>query len=132
MDRQGAFMTMEIVTIVNDGKGGTEFGREAVTLQLGLSDFLATSPLMSASHPCKRYFFSELPVGYHSSKDFSSRRQISVMLSGEVEVMSSTGQTERFVAGDVLRLEDTDYTNPGRSIRVVGEAPARFMSVQTE
>lgn len=125
-------MTMDIVTFSNDGKGGTEFGREKVELQLGLSDFLATSPLMSASHACKRYFFSELPVGYSSSKDFSSRRQISVMLSGEVEVMSSAGQAERFVAGDVLRLDDTDYDTPGRAIRVVGEAPARFMSVQIE
>lgn len=123
---------MEIVTFKNDGKGGTLFDRDDVKLQLGVSDFLANSPLMSSAQPCKRYFFSELPAGYYSSKDFSSRRQLCVLLSGELELMSSGGQTERFVAGDVLRLEDTDYQTPGRTIRVVSDTPARFLSVQLE
>jgi len=123
---------MEIVTFQNASAGGTVFGRETVTLQPGISDFLATSPLMSAAHPCKRYFFSELPPGYHSSKDFSSRRQLCVLLSGEIEVMSTEGQTERFEAGDVLRLDDTDFQTPGRTVRVTGDGPARILSVQIE
>ena len=123
---------MEIVTFQNDNAGGTVFGRETVTLQPGLSDFLATSPLMSAAQPCKRYFFSELAAGYYSRKDFSSRRQICVLLSGELEVTSTEGQTERFVAGDVLRLDDTDFQTPGRTVRVTGECPARILSVQID
>ncbi|HKK31710.1 MAG TPA: hypothetical protein VKA18_15100 [Alphaproteobacteria bacterium] len=123
---------MEIVTFKNDSEGGTVFDRETVTFQLGMSDFLAASPLISAAQSCKRYFFSELPQGYYSSKDFSSRRQICVLLSGELEVMSTGGQTERFVAGDVLRLEDTNFQIPGRTVRVTSECPARILNVQIE
>jgi len=123
---------MQITTIINDGKGGTTFGKDEIRLQLGMSEFLSNSPLMSPAQPCKRYFFSELPAGYYSSKDFSSRRQLCVLLSGEVEIMSSGGQTERFGAGDVLRLEDTDYQSPGRTIHVVSAQVARILSVQLE
>jgi len=125
-------MTMRIATFSNDGEGGTKLGHETVELRAGLSDFLATSPMMSSAEPCKRYFYTELPSGYASSKDFSSRRQLCVLLSGEVELTSSAGHVERFNAGAVIRLEDTDYENPGRAIRVIGDQAARILSVQVE
>ncbi|EDM72299.1 hypothetical protein RAZWK3B_08616 [Roseobacter sp. AzwK-3b] len=125
-------MTMRIATFSNDGEGGTKLGHETVELRAGLSDFLATSPMMSSAEPCKRYFYTELPSGYVSSKDFSSRRQLCVLLSGEVELTSSAGHVERFNAGAVIRLEDTDYENPGRAIRVIGDQAARILSVQVE
>jgi len=125
-------MTMRIATFSNDGKGGTVFGEEAVDLHTGLSDFLATSPMMSSAQPCKRYFFTELAPGFTSSKDFSSRRQLCVLLSGDVELISSAGDVERLSAGAVIRLDDTDYENPGRAIRVVGDQAARILSVQID
>jgi len=123
---------MEIVTFINDSEGGTLFGHETVTLHLGNSDFLSASPLMSDANPCKRYFFTELPSGFYSSKDFSSRRQICVLLSGELEIMATDGHKECFVAGDVLRLEDTNFQTPGRTARVTSECPARILNVQIE
>jgi len=125
-------MTMRIATFSNDGKGGTRFGHDTVELNAGLSDFLATSPMMSSAQPCKRYFFTQLPSGFSSSKDFSARRQICVLLSGEVELTSSAGEVERFNAGAVIRLDDTDYENPGRSIRVIGDQAAHILSLQVE
>jgi len=123
---------MEIVTFQNDSAGGTVFGRETVTLQPGISDFLSTSPLMSAAQPCKRYFFSELAAGYYSRKDFSSRRQICVLLSGEIELTSSSGDVKHFVAGDVILLEDVEYEPPGRAMRITSEHAARVLAVQID
>lgn len=129
---RGSRMAMRITTFSNDGKGGTKFGHEAINLNVGLSDFLATSPMMSSAQPCKRYFFTELPPGYSSSKDFSSRRQLCVLLSGEVELRSSAGDVEQLSAGAVLRLDDTDYENPSREIRVIGDQAARILAVQID
>lgn len=125
-------MTMRITTFSNDGQGGTQFGHDTVDLHAGLSDFLATSPMMSSAQPCKRYFFTELPAGFASSKDFSSRRQLCVLLSGELELISSAGDAERFNVGAVIRLDDTDYDNPGRAIRVTDDQAALILSVQIE
>lgn len=122
---------MQIVTFSNDGKGGTKFGHEKVDLHTGLNT-LATAPMMSPAQSCKRYFFMELPLGHASIRDFSCRSQICVLLSGELELMSSTGDVERFEAGAVMRLDDTDYENPGRAIRVIGDQPARILTVQLE
>lgn len=125
-------MAMRITTFSNDGKGGTKFGHEAVDLNVGLSDFLATSPMMSSAQSCKRYFFTELPPGYSSRKDFSSRRQLCVLLSGEIELTSTTGDVQHFVAGDVILLEDVDYELPGRMMRITSEHAARVLAVQID
>lgn len=123
---------MRIMTFSNDGKGGTQFGHQMVDFQSGLSGFVVSSQMMSAARPCKRYFFTELPPGFASTKDFSSRSQLCVLLSGEVELSSSTGDTERLSAGGVMLLDDTDYENPSREIRVLGDEAAHILVVQTE
>jgi len=129
---QDAETTMRITTFSNDGQGGTVFGDEKMELRKSYNDILGAAIMMSGSRPCKRYFFSELPPGFSSNKDFSSRRQLSILLSGEIELTSSTGDVRQFVAGDVILLEDTDYELPGRAIRITGEHPARVLSVQID
>lgn len=122
---------MQIATFSNDDKGGTVFGQVKLDLQKGLNT-QATAAMMSSAQSCKRYFFMELPPGYASNKDFSCRSQLCVLLSGEVELTSSAGEVQRFDIGAVIRLDDTDYENPGRAIRVVGDQAARILSVQIE
>ena len=129
---QDAKTTMRITTFSNDGQGGTHFGDERVELRGSYNDFLEAALMMSGSRLCKRYFFSELPPGFSSSKDSSSRRQLCVLLSGEIELTSSTGDVRQFVAGDVILLEDIDYEPPGRAIFIKGEHPARVLSVQID
>ena len=129
---QDAETTMRITTFSNDGQGGTVFGDEKMELRKSYNDILGAAIMMSGSRPCKRYFFSELPPGFSSNKDFSSRRQLSILLSGEIELTSSAGDVRQFVAGDVILLEDTDYELPGRAIRITGEHPARVLSVQID
>ncbi|MFO7759729.1 MAG: hypothetical protein R6V26_14865 [Roseovarius sp.] len=124
--------TMRITTFLNDGQGGTHFGEEKVELRGSCNDLLGAALMMSGSRPCKRYFFSELPPGFSSSKDFSSRRQLCALLSGEIELTSSTGDVRHFVAGDVILLEDIDYEPPGRAMRITGQHPARVLSVQID
>ena len=129
---QDAETTMRIATFLNDGQGGTKLGEEKVELRGSYNDVLGASLMLSGSRPCKRYFFSELPPGFSSSNDFSSRRQLCVLLSGEIELKSSTGDVRHFVAGDVILLEDIDYEPPGRAIFIKGEHPARVLSVQID
>lgn len=129
---QDAETTMRITTFSNDGEGGTTFGNEKVELRGSYNDVLGEYLMLSGSRSCKRYFFSELPPGFSSSKDFSSRRQLCVLLSGEIELTSSSGDVRHFVAGDVILLEDIDYEPPGRTIRITGEHPARVLSVQID
>lgn len=123
---------MWITTFLNDSKGGTTFGSEPVEFHAGEADFLTATVLMSSAKPCKRYFFSELPPGYTSKGDFSSRRQLCVLLSGQLVVVSSSGDVQQFEAGDVIRLEDTEYETPARSVRVTSSCAARVLSVQID
>ena len=88
---EDAETTMRIATFSNDGQGGTKLGEEKVELRGSYNDVLGASLKLSGSRPCKRYFFSELPPGFSSSNDFSSRRQLCVLLSGEIELKSSSG-----------------------------------------
>lgn len=125
-------MTMRIATLSNDGKGGTQFGEENVEFHEGQSEDVSTALKRSASQPCKRYFFSELPPGFSSINGFSSRRQICVLLYGELELTSSVGEVKTFAAGDTIRLEDTDYETPGRVLRVKGDHPAQVLAVQLD
>jgi len=125
-------MTMRIVTFFNDGNGGTQFGSKPVELHGPENDIEGTSLTMSGSRPCKRYFFSEIPPGFSSSTDFSSRSQLCVLLSGEIELTSSSGDVKHFVAGDVILLEDVDYDPPGRMMRITSEHAARVLAVQID
>jgi|GEM_PF-2218317 len=125
-------MTMRIVTFFNDGNGGTQFGYKPVELHGPEKDLNGTALTMSDSHPCKRYFFSEIPPGFSSSRDFSSRSQLCVLLSGEIALTSSSGDVKNFVAGDVILLEDVDYEPPGRMMRITSEHAARVLAVQID
>src|SRR6056297_970781 len=120
---------MKMMTVFNDPEGETRFGEETVELRAGPMNVEARH---SAPEACKRFYFSELSPGYKSSKDFAGRRQVSVLISGELEVRASNEETMIVKPGDIVRLEDTAYETPSRSMRVIGDEPARILVVQLE
>ena len=55
-----------------------------------------------------RHVIMRIPAGWAGDLHRVPRRQLMVMLSGDITVQASTGATRRFVAGDLLLLEDTE------------------------
>ena len=55
-----------------------------------------------------RHVMMRVPAGWVGEMHRAPRRQLMVMLSGELMVQASTGTIQRFVAGDLLLLEDTE------------------------
>lgn len=123
---------MKCLTVYNDAKGQTRFGEMEVELRAGIDDNVSGTSRISPSETCKRYYFHELRPGYASSNDFASRRQICVVLSGRIELRLNDGETRMIGPGDLVRLDDTAYEGPGRSMRVIGDEPARVLVLQLE
>jgi len=73
-----------------------------------------------------------LGPGYASRNDFASRRQICALLSGRLELRLKDGEEKEIVPGDLVRLEDTAFDNPARSMRVLGDEHARVLVLQLE
>lgn len=123
---------MKILTVVNDTNGKTRFGEETVEFRVGNIGQLPGTARNSPTETCKRFYLTEMDPGYSSTKDFSARRQVCVVLSGHLEVRSAEGDVRVLVPGDVVRLEDTAFEAPGRSMCVQGDAPARVLVLQLE
>ena len=120
---------MKMMTVFNDPEGETRFGEETVDLRAGPMHVEARH---SAPEACKRFYFSELSPGYTSSDDFAGRRQVCVLISGQLEVRTTNDEASVIEPGAVVRLEDTGYEMPGRSMRVIGNEPVRVLVVQLE
>lgn len=123
---------MKLLTVYNDPKGQTRFGEEEVELRAGISAQVSGTSRMSSAESCKRFYVTEMAPGYASRNDFASRRQICVLLSGRLEVRLNDGEARAVEPGDLVRLEDTAYDNPARSMLVVGDEPARVLVLQLE
>ncbi len=66
-----------------------------------------------------RHVMMRVPEGWAGDMHRAPRRQFMVMLSGEITVQASTGTTQRFAAGDLLLLEDTE----GKGHRTTNTGP---------
>lgn len=123
---------MKILTVYNTSNGEVRFGEEELELRAGINDQVVGMSRMSSSETCKRYYVTELGPGYSSNNDFATRSQICVVLSGRIEVSLNTGEVRELGPGDLVRLEDTAYDAPGRSMRVIGDVPAQVLVLQLQ
>jgi hypothetical protein len=73
---------------------------------------------------------TESPVGWMGDWHPTPKLQWWFQLAGEVEVEVSDGEKRRFVAGSIVRVEDT--TGRGHITRVVSAEPVRAVYVQLE
>jgi quercetin dioxygenase-like cupin family protein len=71
---------------------------------------------------------TEMPLGWVGDWHPSPKLQWWFQLAGEVEVEVGDGEKRRFVAGSIVRVEDT--TGRGHITRVVSAEPVRAVYVQ--
>lgn len=62
---------------------------------------------LSEMQAAKGIIFRKVEAAYDYELHNAPARQYLFMLDGEIEIETSLGETRRFVAGDVLLLEDT-------------------------
>jgi quercetin dioxygenase-like cupin family protein len=72
--------------------------------------------------PATQVYFREFPAGTFLDWHPAPRRQVVILLSGELENDVGDGRLYRFGPGDVRIIEDT--TGRGHTTRVVGGKPA--------
>lgn len=111
-----------------DDQGQSHF--EDVEVSLTLTNYAPPAPPLSLSSFTRAtgFAFMNAPAGWSSDWHPATARNIFFVLSGEWEVTASDGETRRFVAGSVLRVEDT--TGKGHSSRVVSEIDSLAAMVQ--
>lgn len=89
----------------------------------------ALAVLLSESIPATRVSWFRFPSDWNNAAHPSPRRQLFVVLAGEVEGWTSKGDKRRFRAGDCLLMEDT--VGKGHGARPInGEAAAIVIALE--
>jgi hypothetical protein len=106
------------VRIYADADGASHFADESVPFEL--KDYAPPAAPMSVSQlfGAQNLAFISSPAGYHGDWHPAPTRQFIFVLSGEIEVEVSDGETRRLGPGAVCFVEDT--AGRGHLTRVVG------------
>jgi quercetin dioxygenase-like cupin family protein len=105
--------------IYADASGESHF--EDVEVELHEAAYAPPAPpyAVSDATPASAVLMTRLPVGWFGDWHPTPRLQWWFQLAGELEVSVTDGETRRFVAGDIVRVEDT--TGRGHTTRVLGD-----------
>ncbi|MEC9343600.1 MAG: hypothetical protein VYD64_07110 [Pseudomonadota bacterium] len=112
-----------------DRQGESHF--EAIEFEMNEVQYAPPAPALELSDPVAATAFRWLrfPSDWNDAAHPSPRRQLFIVLAGEVEGWTSTGLTRRFRVGDCLLMEDT--TGKGHGARPVdGEALAIVIALE--
>jgi mannose-6-phosphate isomerase-like protein (cupin superfamily) len=112
-----------------DADGESHFGE--IEFDMTSIEFAPPAPALDVSESIetKALSWMRFPEGWHNSAHVSPRRQVFLVLSGEIEVWTSTGDTRTFKPGDHLVGEDT--TGKGHGARALnGEVLAAMISLE--
>jgi hypothetical protein len=82
---------------------------------------------VSDATPASAVAMTTLPPGWHGNWHPTPRLQWWFQISGELEVRTSDGDSRRFGAGAIVRVEDT--TGRGHTTTVVSEEPVTAVYV---
>ena len=118
---------MQYTRIYADAHGESHF--EDVEVELHEAAYAPPAPpyFVSDATPASAVVMTTLPAGWFGDWHPTPRLQWWFQLSGELEVAVSDGETRRFIAGDIVRVEDT--TGHGHTTRVVGDEAVRAVYV---
>jgi len=102
---------------------------ETLEAELAATPYAPPAPdvFLSRPMPAAAAVFLCAPAGWSGTWHVSPRRQLFVVLSGEIEVEMSDGTVERSGPGAVALLEDT--TGRGHITRVIGDATVEALVV---
>ena len=119
---------MRIVRLYADNDGESHF--EDVEIDLTLTDYAPPAPPLhlATPTPATRFGFMQAPAGWSSQWHPSPARNLFFVSTGEWEVTSSDGETQRFGVGSMLLVEDTH--GKGHSSRVIGEVDSLAAMVE--
>lgn len=111
-----------------DAQGESHF--EDVEVDLMLTEYVPPAPPLELSSmtPAQQFGFMRAPAGWSSDWHPSYERNAFFVLTGEWEVTASDGETRRFPAGSVLRVEDT--SGKGHSSRVISDSLAAMVQLK--
>ena len=98
---------MTYTRLFTDDAGESHF--EDVEMRLSPVDYAPPAPPLdlSESEPATASLFMSVPPGWDGDWHPSRRRQLVIVLEGEIVITASDGETRRFGPGDVTLGEDT-------------------------
>ncbi|WP_127111668.1 hypothetical protein [Shimia sediminis] len=101
-----------------DEAGESHF--EDVKIPMSSVQYAPPAPALDISAPqeADAYFWFRFPQGWEDAAHPSPRRQLFVLLEGQVEGWTSLGETRVFSVGDRLLMEDT--SGKGHGARPIG------------
>ena len=114
---------VKIVRLFADERGESHF--EEIEIDMALIQYAPPAPALDISKPTEatQFFWFRFPKDWQDAAHPSPRRQLFIVLEGEVEGWTSTGEIRTFKAGDRLLMED--ITGKGHGARPLnGEALA--------
>ncbi len=90
-----------------DEAGESHF--EDIEIDMSTIQYAPPAPALDISEPTEasRFFWFRFPKDWHDAAHPSPRRQLFVVLEGQVEGWTSTGDARIFKPGDRLLMEDT-------------------------
>jgi hypothetical protein len=113
---------VKLTTVGVGSDGGSRFeDREIELIDAGQIGRL------SESYPASGVVFRENDPDYDFDWHCAPRRQLIVLLDGEIEVEVTSGEKRRFVGGDVVLVEDT--TGTGHRTRAISAGPRRSLFI---
>jgi hypothetical protein len=93
---------MRITRIYSDSAGDSHFE----DMEMPLEDKGLVGRL-SSPMPATSVIFREVSPDYYWDFHPAPQRQLIVLLNGEIEIETSLGEKRKFMAGDILLVEDT-------------------------
>jgi len=106
----------------------TDGGSQFEELEIDLTDAGEIGRL-SEPFAASSVVFRENDPSYDYDWHCAPRRQLIVLLDGEIEVEVTSGEKRRFTGGDVLLVEDT--TGTGHRTRTIGDRSRRSLFIPT-
>ena len=113
---------MKLTCIGVTDEGGSRFAEMEIELTDGGEIGRLSEPMAASG-----VVFRENDGGYDFDWHNAPRRQLIVLLDGEIEVEVTSGEKRRFRGGDVLLVEDT--TGTGHRTRTIGDRPRHSLFI---
>ena len=119
---------MRYTRVYADPAGESHFAE--ADAQFRLLEFAPPAPPVFVSAPsvAAGWILLRAPAGWFGDWHPTPRRQLFVLIGGEVEVEVSDGERRRLATGDLCLVEDT--AGRGHTTRVLGNREAAFVVVQ--
>jgi hypothetical protein len=120
---------LKCVRLFSDELGESHF--ENIEIPMSAVQYAPPAPAVHLSEPIEatRVSWFRFPADWNDAAHATPRRQLFIVMTGEVEGWTSSGKTRSFVSGDCILMEDT--TGKGHGARPVGgEASAIVIALE--